>query len=105
MITRGSEDDDSSEIDDDSMEEDDDDDKGGVADKEVGTKEVLSYAQRREANIASLKVICDDIKAKYRIHDNLKPKTVLPKVVSKKKKDVPVVRRQSGRLRAQAGPG
>ena len=47
----------------------------------------------------SLKVICDELKVKYNIPENHKPKTV-PKVVSKKLKDErTVARRQSSRIK------
>ena len=65
----------------------------------VNKKETLNYAQCREANITSHKVICDELKVKYNIPENHKPKTVL-KVLSKKLKDErTVVRQQSSRIK------
>jgi hypothetical protein len=67
--------------------------------KKAVTKEVLTYAQRREANIASLKLRMSELEAEHKITQTLKQKTALPpaKVVlnKKMKDDGPFARRQS----------
>jgi hypothetical protein len=82
----------------DTESEEDEDEMAEEKKNKVITKDCLTYSQRREANIAANKVILDNIKKKYPIPDDLKPK---PKVVLKKKEkkmnDEPVVRWQSER--------